>query len=173
TKVVGIGDRPERGNAEALGHGCIVDARVVQGTADMGSIDAALPAVRPALEHHLFLVIAAVVVHYVKHWQAAVSAGPQYAGRIHEVAIALGGHGHEPLLLVGKGGAGRRGRAVALAAAGRGSGEVIMLGHVPQAAMPRGTVVAGDGANRPILVADCLPELGGETAGGDRGCIPA
>src|ERR1700674_4500642 len=78
-----------------------------------------------------------------------------------------------PVLLVGERGAGRRGRAIALAAAGGRTGEVIMPGHVPQPPIPGRAVNAADGAHRPILVADRLPKLGGETARGDRARIPS
>ena len=102
----------------------------------MRAVHTAIPLRGHPLHEHYLRMVAAVVMHYVKYRQAAICAGPQHARRIHEIAIALDGYRQAPVLLVGKRSSSGRGRAIALAAAGRRTGEVIMLGHIPQPPMP-------------------------------------
>jgi hypothetical protein len=102
----------------------------------MGSLDAALAAVRHFLQAHDLLMVSAIIVHHIKHRQPAVRTGPQHAGRIHEITVALDRQRQASVLFVGERGAGCRGGAVTDAISAGWTRVVIVLGHVPQPLRP-------------------------------------
>ena len=89
-----------------------------------------------ALDVHEFLVIRAVVVHHHEQWDVMMRRGPQYAGGVHQIAVAIDAHRQPPVFLVRQRGADRRRRAVAYARAARAADVLVVLGEIPQAHRP-------------------------------------
>ncbi len=97
--------------------------------------------------------------------------GPEHAGRVEHVAVALDVHRQAPVLLVGERAAHRGRRPVADARAARVAQVLIVLLEVPEPEGPA-AAVAALGDERPVLVADDGPELGGHPPGADGRGVP-
>src|SRR5882762_4702883 len=94
------------------------------------------PARGHVLEVHMFLVIAAVVVHDAQQRNAVMRGGPQNARSVVEVAVALNVDADATVFLVGERGAHGRRSAVTDAVCALTADEVIRLVEVPQAQRP-------------------------------------
>ena len=170
-EILRVGDRPLRVHAHALRDLREVHVRLVDRRADVPARDAALVAVGHPLDVHHLLVIGAVVVHHGQQRDLVMRGGPQHAGRVQQVAVALDVHRQPPVLPVGQRAADRRRRAVADAGAARAAEVLVVLVEVPQPERPA-AAVAALGHERPVLVPDLRPELRGQPRGADRRRVP-
>src|SRR5260221_9069414 len=132
TKFLGIGNRTLRVHAQSLRKFCVVDTRVVDGGADSRAIHAAAVAIGHDLHLHHLLMIGAIVVHDGQQRNAVMRRGPQNAGCVHQVPVALDVHGNAAVLFVGQGRADRGRRAVADSVSARGTDELVILIKIPK-----------------------------------------
>ena len=98
-----------------------------------------------------------------------VRGGPERAGRVHEVAVGLDGDREDAPVLVGERRSQRDRQAAADAGPAGAAQHLILLGDGPQAARPADAVAHDE---RPLLVLDGVPHLGGEPPRADRARVP-
>src|SRR5580700_4343535 len=101
-EVIGIGDGAFAVHAVGLSHFCVVDEGIGEGGADVSAVHAAVGAVAHQLDLHQFLMIAAVVVHDGEKRDLVVARGPEDAGGVVEVAVALDIDTEAPVFLIGQ-----------------------------------------------------------------------
>src|SRR5215467_10424403 len=97
--------------------------------------------------------------------------GPQDAGSIIEIAVALDIDGQAAVLLVGQSGADSRGRAISDAISAATADELVMFVEVPQPGGPVTDEIQG-GHERPVFVLDLVPQLGRQARSAHRARIP-
>src|SRR5215470_2429407 len=118
---------------------------------------------------HHFLMISAVVVHDHQKRDFMMCRGPEHSGGVHQIAVALDGHGNDPFVAISESRAHRRWRAVSDARATRTAEEVVILSRREQVSIPLHT---RDG-HTPFLVLNRVPKRRGNPRGAYGRRIPA
>src|SRR5579871_3346857 len=156
---------------EAARQGRVVDERVFEAGADVRVVDAALMPVRHALDVHDFLMIGAVVMHDAQERNAVMRRGPKDSGSVHQIAVVLNAYAKSAVLAVSERCADRCRSGVAdprRATATDGSVGPI---DVPEAKRP-GADRSRAAHQRPVLIANYIPDLGGQARGGNGARVP-
>src|SRR5215831_20604241 len=118
--------------------------------------------------HHLSM-IGAVVVHDHQDGDLMVCRGPEHAGRVHQIAIALDRDGNDTFVAISESRADRPRGSVAFAGSAGTTEKVVIFGRRPQAPIP---LHAGR-SETPFFVLDCVPQMCAHPSCTDRGRLPA